>query len=207
MNRFIGENPFNNSSSGGMDAGTFAKQSASRLLSEQLNNMAAGLIEGVDLNFELSSTEDYTTGEKQDRTNLNIGITKKLFNDRLTVTVGNNFELEGPQQTNGNHTGIADNISINYSLSKDGRYMLRAYRTNDYTGAVEGYVIETGLSFIITLDYNKLSEIFKSKKEKEKRREIRRYNKQMKNEDEKLQEEQKDGTPPTMQQENEMINE
>lgn len=203
LNRFIGENPFNNSSGGGMDVSTFAMQSASRLLTEQLNSLTEGLIQGVDLNFDLATTEDYTTGEKRDRTNFKVGITKRLLNDRLTVTVGNNFELEGPRQTNERHSGIADNISINYALSKDGRYMLRAYRTNDYTGAIEGYVIETGLSFIITLDYNKLSEIFRSKKEREKKKEVRKQNKKMKNENKNLQEEQKNVTPPAMQQENE----
>lgn len=207
LNRFIGENPFNNSSSGGMDASTFAKQSASRLLTEQLNNLTEGLIQGVDLNFDLATTEDYTTGEKRDRTDFKVGVTKRLLNDRLTVTVGNNFELEGPRQTNQKHSGIADNISINYSLSKDGRYMLRAYRTNDYTGAIEGYVVETGISFIITLDYNKLSQIFKSKKEREKRREIRKINKEIKKEDKQLQEEQKEVKPPAMQAEKESRNE
>lgn len=177
LNRFVGENPFE-TGSGGMDASTFAKQSASRLLTEQLNSLTEGLIEGVDLNFDLASTEDYSTGQKQDRTNLKVGVSKRLLNDRLTVTVGNNFELEGPQQSNQSHSGIADDISINYRLSKDGRYMLRAYRTNDYTGALEGYVIETGVSFIITLDYNRLSEIFRSKAEREKKRQIRMHNRE-----------------------------
>lgn len=179
MNRFIGENPFDNSNNEGMDASTLAKQSASRLLSEQLNSLAAGLIQGVDLNFDLESTEDYTTGEKQDRTNLQVGVTKRLLDDRLSVTVGNNFELEGPQQANQEHSGLADNISINYMLSKDGRYMLRAYRTNNYTGALEGYIIETGVSFIITLDYDKLSEIFLSKEEREKKKEVRQHNRSL----------------------------
>jgi translocation and assembly module TamB len=49
-------------------------------------------------------------------------------------------------------------------LSKDGRYALRAYRKNDYDDIVEGYVVETGMGFIITVDYNKFGEIFKKKK-------------------------------------------
>ena len=44
--------------------------------------------------------------------------------------------------------------------------MLRAYRKNDYEGAVEGYVIETGLGFIISVDYNKFNQLFNSKKRK-----------------------------------------
>lgn len=178
LDHFVGENPFENSSGEGMSAGAFAKQSASRLLTEQLNNLADGLIQGVDVNFDLATSSDYTTGQKRDRTDFKVDVSKTLLNDRLTVTVGNNFELEGPQPTNQQHSGIADNISLNYKLSKDGRYMLRAYRKNDYTGALEGYVIETGIGFIINLDYNRFSQIFQSRSRREKRREVRRHNRQ-----------------------------
>ena len=36
--------------------------------------------------------------------------------------------------------------------------MLRAYRRNEYD--IEGYIIETGLSFIISVDYNTFKQIF-----------------------------------------------
>lgn len=207
LNRFVGQNPFDNGSGGGMDANTFAKQSVSRLLTEQLNSLTEGLIEGVDLNFDVATTEDYTSGSKQDRTDFKVGVTKRLLNDRLTVTVGSNFELEGPQPTNGQKNNIAGDISVNYKLSKDGRYMLRAYRQNDYTGAIEGYVVETGLSFIITLDYNRLRDIFRSKEERQKKRQIKRENKEIKKENEQLIEEQKTVTPPSVEAEKEKNNE
>jgi len=43
--------------------------------------------------------------------------------------------------------------------------MLRAYRKNDYQVALQGQVIETGLGFIITLDYDKFREIFERAKQ------------------------------------------
>lgn len=179
LNRFVGENPFDNSSGGSLDANTFAKQSVSRLLTEQLNQLTEGLIEGVDINFDLATTDDYTTGSKQSRTDFNIGLSKRLLNDRLTVTVGSNFELEGPRQTNAQQNNVAGNIAIDYKISKDGKYMLRAYRKNDYTAAIQGYVIETGLGFIVTVDYNKFREIFRNKEERRKKREIKKENKEI----------------------------
>lgn len=95
LNRFVNENPFDNSN-GGLDAAEFARQSVSKLLSEQLNSLAGGLVAGVDINFELTTASDYTTGEKRNRTDFNVGLSKRLLGDRLTVTVGSNFELEGP---------------------------------------------------------------------------------------------------------------
>jgi len=178
LNRFVGEDPFNNGA-GGMNAGTFAMQSVSKLLTEQLNQLAQNLVQGVDINFDLATTQDYTTGNEQDRTDLNVGISKRLLNDRLTVTVGSDFELQGPMQSNQQTSNLAGNISINYKLSKDGKYMLRAYRKNDYTDVIQGYVIETGIGFIISVDYNKFKEIFSSKKQREKKREIKKMNKEM----------------------------
>lgn len=165
LNRFVGENPFQSNS--GLSAEMLARQSVSKILSQQLNNLASDLIKGVDLNFDLESTEDYSSGEQKKRTDLNIGISKKLLNDRLKVSVGSNFGLEGDARQNENTNNIAGDVTVDYSLSKDGRYLLRAYRKNDYQVALQGQIVETGVGFIITLDYDKFKEIFqKSKRNK-----------------------------------------
>ncbi len=164
LNRFIGENPFA-SESGGTTAQGLARESASKILSQQLNNLAGDLIKGVELDFNLDSTEDYTTGKKENKTDLNVGLSKTLLNDRLKVTVGSSFGVEGPQQVNEKQTTVGGDISADYQLTKDGRYKVRAYRKNKYQVALQGQVIETGVGFIITIDYNKFKELFeKSKK-------------------------------------------
>jgi hypothetical protein len=163
LNRFVGDNPFQSSGGGGFSASRFARQSVSKLLTEQLNKLAEGLIEGVDLTFDVISTDDYTTGELRNRTDLNVGLSKRLLNDRLSITVGSNFELEGPQQTKQRPNNFAGNIAVNYMISRDGKYMLRLYRKNEYFGAVEGYIIETGLTFIITLDYEHFADLLRRK--------------------------------------------
>ncbi len=164
LNRFIGENPFA-SESGGTTAQGLARESASKILSQQLNNLAGDLIKGVELDFNLDSSEDYTTGQKQNRTDLNVGLSKTLLNDRLKVSVGSNFGLEGPKQENEKQSTIGGDLSADYQLTKDGRYKIRAYRKNKFQVALQGQVVETGVGFIITIDYNKFKELFqKSKK-------------------------------------------
>jgi len=181
LNRFIGENPFNSSTSD-LNANTLARQSVSKLLTEQLNRLAGDLIEGVDLNFDVISSDDYTSGERRDRTDLNIGLSKQLLNDRLSVSVGSNFELQGPQNSTQKTNNIAGNLALDYRVSKDGRYLLRAYRKNEYEGIIDGYIIETGVSFIITVDYNRFRQIFLSKEQRQKRREVRRANREIRRE-------------------------
>jgi translocation and assembly module TamB len=184
LNRFIADNPFN-SSGGSFNAGVLARQSVSKLLTEQLNRLADDLVAGVDLNFDVLSSEDYTTGERRDRTDLNVGLSKKLLNDRLTVSVGSNFELEGPQNSNQQASNIAGNVALDYQISRDNRYLLRAYRKNEYQGVIDGYIIETGVGFIITVDYNRFREIFISKRERDKQR-LRRQQQRKTEEEQKI---------------------
>jgi translocation and assembly module TamB len=177
LGRFVTENPFE-SSGPGISAESFARESVSKLLTEQLNQLASSLVKGVNLNFDVQSQDDYSTGTRQQRTDLNVALSKKLLNDRLTVTVGSNFELEGAQNNTQQTNNIAGDIAVDYQLSKDGRYLLRAYRKNDYDGIIEGYVIETGVGFIITVDYNRFKEIFESQKQKAKLRAERKAQQQ-----------------------------
>ena len=165
LNRFIGENPFS-SESGGTTANSLVRESATKILSQQLNNLAGDLIKGFEVDFDLDSSEDYTTGKKENKTDLNVGLSKRLLNDRLKVTIGSSFGIEGPKQENQDTNNIAGDVAAEYQLSKDGRYKLRAYRKNKYQVALQGQVIETGVGFIITIDYNKFKEIFKKSKEK-----------------------------------------
>lgn len=187
LNRFVGENPFA-SESGGTNAESIARQSVSKILSQQLNNLAGELITGFEVNFDLESTEDYTSGTMQNRTDLNVAVSKKLLDDRLKVTVGSSFGVEGAERANEESTNIAGDVALDYQLTKDGRYMVRAYRKNQYQVAVEGQVVETGVAFIITMSYNKFRELFhRSEQEKEMIREekIRKEKRKQKEKEEK----------------------
>ena len=162
LNRFIGDNPFE-SEVGGSSGSYLAKQSVSKILSQQLNNFAGDLIKGFELDFDLQASEDYSTGERKERTDLNVGLSKKLFNDRLKVTLGSSFGVEGEQNTNEQANNIAGDLTADYLLTTDGRYKIRAYRKNNYQVALQGQVVETGVAFIITMNYNKFIELFQSK--------------------------------------------
>lgn len=173
LNKFLGNNPF--SSAGSMDMEHMARKSVSRFLSDQLNQIAGHLIKGLELNFDLNSTEDYSTGEKSNQTNLNVSASKTLFNDRLKVTVGNNFLLEGQSAERQQSSLIPGNLALSYMLTKDGRYQASAYRTNEMQSILNGYVVETGLKFRVTLTYNKFKYLFINRKKYfQKRREERR---------------------------------
>ncbi|MBS1528294.1 MAG: hypothetical protein JST19_21795, partial [Bacteroidetes bacterium] len=69
----------------------------------------------------------------------------------------------------------------NYMLTKDGRYMIRAYRKDEFI-VIEGEVVETGVGFSLTYDYNKFKELFakKSKRDKELQKKYKQEQKEKK---------------------------
>ena len=181
LGHFIGDNPFQ-SLGGNAGIGGAIRNSVSSLLSDQLNKLAGNLIGGVQLSFDLTSGEDYSSGTEQNRTDLNVGLSKQFLNDRLTVTVGNNFNLEGQNQPGQKSTDIAGNVSVNYKITKDGRYMVRVYRRDEFI-VVEGEVIETGVGFTLTYEYNRFRELFarKSKRDRDLQKEYNDKQKEIKN--------------------------
>lgn len=162
LNRFVSDDPFKSDAS---SSATFtALQSVSTFIGEQLNQAAGKFVKGVDLSVDLATSEDYTTGDLRQRTDLNVAATKRLLDDRLKLTVGNNFELEGPQTNNQQTSYVPTNLAADYQLSEDGRYTIRGYRRAYDQGVIQGFVTETGVNFIVSLDYNKFKNVFKKKK-------------------------------------------
>lgn len=185
LGHFIGDNPLQSQGGGGGVQGAI-RNSVSGILSSQLNKLLGNSIAGVDLNFDLQSGQDYTSGTAQNRTDLNVALSKRFLNDRLTVSVGNNFNLEGANQPGQKATNIAGNISVGYKLTKDGRFLLRAYRKDEYI-VIQGQVVETGIGFSFTVDYNKFSQIFKTPKQVKEMRRRQRQEKKAEKKEEKEQ--------------------
>lgn len=168
--RFVGEQSSDFFSGNGTNFEDIARQSVSQFLSTAIDQIAGDLIKGVDIDVALNSYEDYNTTGSQQKTDLNIALSKKFLNDRLTITVGKNFGLEGQDAASKTNTSAASSyipdFTASYQLTKDGRYLIKGYRKNAYEAILDGYVIETGMSFVVTLDYEKFREIFRRKNKK-----------------------------------------
>ncbi|MFD2571171.1 translocation/assembly module TamB domain-containing protein [Spirosoma soli] len=169
LNRFLPENTSDffsgNNNSGGLNnqAENLARNSVSKLISDQLGRLASGVLKGFDVDFNLlSQTGSANTGGTTNgaRTDLNVGLSRSFLAGRVTVSVGKNFVLENAAGAATSNNQVFDNLSANYNVTRDGRYVLRAYRRNDYQAILDGYIIETGVGFVITVDYNTFSDIF-----------------------------------------------
>ncbi|HEY0656080.1 MAG TPA: translocation/assembly module TamB domain-containing protein [Chryseosolibacter sp.] len=164
LKRFVSDNPFENQGSQGL-AGT-ARSSVSKILTEQLNRLSEN-VRGVELSFDVKSYEDYQSGQAEGQTELELGLSKSLLNDRLVVKVSGNVDVEG-QNSNQEVTDYIGDLALEYLLTDDGRFRITGFRNSNYD-MIDGELTETGAGLIYIKDYNTLRELFKANaKEKKK---------------------------------------
>jgi len=161
LGRFVQENPLQTEID---PTSTMVRSTIGNLLSAQLNQLSSKLIPGMSLNFDVQSYNDYQSGEAQGRTQVEIGLKKELFNQRLTVQLGGAVDVEGEKAKQNSTSEITSDVTIEYKLTKDGRYRLKGFRHNLYDGAIEGQIVETGGGVIYVRDFNKWKEFFTAPK-------------------------------------------
>ncbi len=159
LRRFIGDNPLDNGSNGGLTSAS--RSSASKVLTQQLSSISDRYVNFVDLDLGVNSFEDYSSGTEQGRTQLQLGVSKQLLNEKVTVRVGGNVELEGERARQNNANDVAGNISIDYRLTDDGRFKLKAFRENQYENPIEGELIKTGAGIVYVRNFRKFRELLK----------------------------------------------
>jgi len=163
LGRFVQENPLQTESGG---ASSTVRTTVGKFLSAQLNKWSSKVKSGVELNFDIQSYDDYQTGQAQGRTQVEIGLKKQLLNERLTVQVGGTVDVEGEKAKQNSASDITGDVTVEYKLTEDGRYRLKAFRQNQYEGAIEGQLVETGAGILYVRDFDKWKEFFKAPKNK-----------------------------------------
>ncbi|MGB4769932.1 MAG: translocation/assembly module TamB domain-containing protein [Chitinophagaceae bacterium] len=162
LQTFIADNPF--SSVGGGNLQTEAFSTAGNLLTRELNNFIGNSIKDVDIDIGLDIRDDYTSGNAVRRSDLKVGLAKSFNNNRLNVYVGSTFALENQNQQQDLLNGLAGDVSLEYLLTRDGRYRLKGYRINKHDLTFNGVVVETGATFVVVVEFNKLKNAFRRKK-------------------------------------------
>ena len=163
LGRFVQENPLQTESGG---ASTIVRTTVSNFLSSQLNRLSSNLVPGTELNFNVQSYNEFQTGEAKGRTQVEVGMKKQLFNERLSVQVGGTVDVEGEKAKQNSASEITGDVTVEYKLTEDGRYRMKAFRVNQYAGAIEGQLVETGAGFVYVRDFNEWKDILKAPKKK-----------------------------------------
>lgn len=138
---------------------TIARNSVNQILSEQLNAISGKYIKGAELNFNLQTNEDFTSQSSTQNTELQIGLKKELFNQRVSLQVGSNIDVDG-KNNQGTGQNITGDMIMEYKITEDGSYRFKAFRENNYEGIIDGMLYKTGIGFLYTRDYDSLNQLF-----------------------------------------------
>ncbi len=145
----------------------------SEMLSNQLSIYLSELLSEVitevdfDINYryyELSDIDEFNPDEIKTGSELEIRFKKRLFNNRLTINAGSNFDVDGGD----NGAFLAGDLLIEYLLTDDGRFKLRFYQQSDQniTGDRRN---RTGIGLTYQREFNTWRELFVKKKKQKKR--------------------------------------
>jgi hypothetical protein len=155
LGRFMPENPLDIAGGNG-GLSDFARTSVSQILSAQLNRLSEQYLAGANLNVGLDSYQDYSSGNAEGRTQLKLALSKQLFDERVTVQVGGNVDIEGRRSQENSLNNFAGDLKVMYKLTEDGRWQLQGFRQNSYEGAIDGDIIKTGAGIVFMIDFEKL---------------------------------------------------
>jgi hypothetical protein len=158
LKRFISDNPFESQATTTLN--NSARQSVSRLLSDQLNRLSE-TVKGVQRRFDIKSYENFSGEEVKGETKVQLGVTKNLFNDRLVVKLSGNVDVEGGNESQQSLVDYIGDLALEYKLTSDGRFRVTGFRNSNYD-MIDGELTETGAGLIYIKDYNTLRELLKS---------------------------------------------
>jgi hypothetical protein len=147
---------------GGSDSNVLvnqARNSASQILTNQLNSLSDKYVKGVDINFDMYS---YGGSTGQGNTDLSVNLAKSFADDRIIVKVGSTVAIEdgnsGSAQSS--QQQFMTNIEVEYKLTPDGRYRLLVFSKTDLEDIVIGRITRSGGGFVFQKDFDRFRYIF-----------------------------------------------
>ncbi len=145
--------PLSLSNQSGVSVGGAVGSNASEMLSNQVNNWLSQITHTVDLGL------NYRPGNELSNEELDLALSKQLFNDRLSIDgnvgVNNNY-------LNKTNTMIGD-INVDYKVREDGKLRVKAFnRTNDtYQTSTQGGQFTTGVGLFYGEEFDTIGELYK----------------------------------------------
>lgn len=138
----------------------------------------------LDIGYRTYQTDLGISGsesnEMENRRELQLALSKSFFNDRVYVDVGGNFDFSAHPASSGNNgqqaprgNNVAGDFEVQYALTADGRYKLKAFRRGEYDIFSERNRNKTGVGLLYKKefdDWNDLVESFRVRKSRKKPR-------------------------------------
>jgi len=134
--------------------------SSMELLSSQFSNMLSQISRDFDVDFSYNQGDEVTTSQVE------IAFSTQI-KDRIVIET--NLEIGGNQlgSTGQQASNIAGDVSIEYKISKDGKFRVKAFNRSNTVDIVANNAPYTqGLAIFYRRDFDRLRELWERKKDK-----------------------------------------
>lgn len=152
FNSFTGSSSTGNITSTGSAT---AIRSVGNLINSQLNQLA-GKVEGLQIDFDLDQYQDEVSQGGGNVTQVDLGLSQSLFDDRVVISVGGNVDLESGNTEREGLSGIAGDFVLEYKISENGKYRVRVFQKSDYDALTQDNLWKTGVGFTYKTKFGKI---------------------------------------------------
>ena len=127
--------PGTGSDVGSAFATTAAANSLNSILTNELNKLSGKYITFADLDVGMQTFSDMGGGGQTNRTTMDVRLSKKLFDDRVTIEAQSSFDLqnEGDKYKHAtDQNAVQSDFAIIYDLTERGDYKLKVFERSAY---------------------------------------------------------------------------
>jgi hypothetical protein len=174
LNRFISSNGLFAGGSGGGATEAVTEnidKSLSSLLSQQLSNLSEDYL-GVEISVDIQSQNQMGSEMAGfDDRNVGLNLSKSLFNNRLSITVGSNIATGSGANAGGQTSNqVIGDFTVAYKITPNGSMTLRFFRRNEQNqlGMGSSTTERIGASLAHSKSFGSLRELFTSRSRKRK---------------------------------------
>jgi hypothetical protein len=164
----------------GTSLGNSAANTVSEFLSSQLSLYLGSFFDNInvkdfDVNFNYKQYDQQVIGGLADNLNtrreIQLALTKKFFNNRLSINVGGNLDFGDNNSatstsTNTKSTNFTGDFQIEYVLDKNGSWRAKTYNRNDYDNFRQANRNKTGVGISYRQDFDRWVDLFMRKSKK-----------------------------------------
>lgn len=151
LNRFF---PTENQNQELQQAGGFFSSSTSEMISNQLSNWLSKISNDFDVGLNYRPGDDITGDELQ------VALSTQLFNNRIIID-GN----VGVANTQSSSSNIVGDVNIEYKITPDGRFRVRAFNeSNDINALVDNAPFTQGVGLSYQKEFDRIVDLFRRRK-------------------------------------------
>jgi hypothetical protein len=128
-----------------------------------MSNTLSSMLSQISNDFDIGI--NYMPGDRVSSEQLEVALSTQLFNDRLVID--GNIDVSPDNSTSQHTSSIVGDVNVEYKLTKDGRFRVKAFnRSNDLSLLNDYSPYTQGVGIFYRKEFNTVNEFFRRQKKK-----------------------------------------